>query len=544
MTVATVPAGLDAAASYRDFVAPGHPLLDDLFPGPPTCRAAGAEEALAAALRRARSRLRYDPTPGRHDFADLRREVVAAGDAPVELNCIDCACALTSYLRRAGFGPDEIFVALGGRSSPIFAGGGEQFHAWVALLRDGGLVWIDPADLEPVTTSGEAVLAHHRLYALFNDRYLYFLDAEKRRVLTASAPAGSMRIYLFGRAEPALAAAIDDPGFHRVVRRMAGAGRCTADELEEVSADALAGWTAAGLLARDGDLLAPGRKMVLVPATAERELLALAGESVDRYLGIVGAAVPRLRAAYQATEAARRWEWPQVAHAVVGGMLLDLSVGREFKILGRVKRERGDNVVWAFERVSATQGIGVVWAEETAGHWGIGQLWHVGVRREPVRLGADLVELVGRAALGEPLAGATAELLYLRYHRLLRRSDDRYEVIWPTFVPTDVERLSPPLTAGGHRLLAEAILPVMKRLDDHPWWCRARQDESYRHAVLRLMLDYGTDRVFDAGLVDPAPAGEAPPTWGRFVWLGRRGDALPRFVEAGLGADGAKGGRP
>jgi hypothetical protein len=544
VTVAAALPALDAAAaSYRDFVSPGHPLLDDLFPGPPVPRSAGAGEALAAALGRARGRLRYDPTPGRHDFADLRRQAAAAGGAPVVLNCIDCACALASYLRKAGFGADEVYVALGGRASPILAGG-EQFHAWVALRREAGLVWIDPADLEPATTTGETVLAHHRLFALFNDRHLYFLDAEKRRALTHAVPAGSFRIYLFGRAEPPLAAAIADPGFHRVVRRMAGAGRCAAGEVEGVAETALAGWTAAGLLAREGEFLAPGRKLVLVSAAAERELFALAGESIDRYLGIAGATVPRLRAAYRGCAAARRWGWPEVEHAVVAGMLLDLSVGREFEILGRVQRERGANVVWAFERVSAVEGIGVVWAEEAAAHWGIGQIWHVAVQREPVRLGAAMVELVGRAALGQPLAEAAADLLYLRYHRLLQRAADRWEVAWPTFVPADVERLSPPLVAGGRRLLAAAILPVMARLDDHPWWRRARQDEAYRHAVLRLMLDYGTDRVFDAGLVAPAPRGEAPPAWGRFVWLGRRGDALPRSVDAEAGAAGDQGGRP
>jgi hypothetical protein len=85
------------------------------------------------------------------------------------------------------------------------------------------------------------------------------------------------------------------------------------------------------------------------------------------------------------------------------------------------------------------------------------------------------------------------------------------------------------LARGGRRLLREAVEVAIEGLAGHPWWQRMRCDDSYRHALLRLMLEYGADRVFDAGLLAPAGPG-LPASWGRWIWLGRRGDALPRML--------------
>ena len=359
-----------APRSYRDFVSPGHPLIAGLFPGPAPRRSEGGSRALEAVLAAARRRLRYDPTPGRHEFAELVPRLAAAVNGPVTLNCIDAACALASSLRRAGFSADEVHVALGGRASTIVAGGGEQFHAWLAVHVEEGLRWVDPADLQAVPADADDVLARHRLYAVFNDRDLFVHDAAKRRALAGGRRRGGLRVYLFGRAEPALAEAIGDARFQRALKAMAATQVCAGGDLDAEAAAGVAGWVDAGLLARDGDRLRPGRKLVLVSRRAEEELFSLSGADLDRYLGIVAAVVPRLTAAWDLTSAAARWPWAEVAHAVVGGLLLDLSVGREFEILRRVRSARGESVVWAFEGVSAEQGIGVVWAEgprETGG---------------------------------------------------------------------------------------------------------------------------------------------------------------------------------
>ena len=107
--------------SFRDFVVPGHPLLPELFGGPPPPQSAGAEPAMRAALATARRRLSFDPAPGRRDFGELRRQVARAAGRPVALNCINASCALASYLREGGFSADEVWVALGGHVSPIAA---------------------------------------------------------------------------------------------------------------------------------------------------------------------------------------------------------------------------------------------------------------------------------------------------------------------------------------------------------------------------------------------------------------------------------------
>ena len=522
-----------AMPSYRDFVRPDHRLLRELFGGPPPPRSAGAERALLAVLAAARQKLRYDPTPGRRDFEELESDVAAAAGGPVDLNCINCACVLVSYLRAGGFGADEVWVALGGETSPIAASTGPEFHAWVVLLLDDGLLWIDPGRLEPLRSTGERILERYRLYVLFNDRGVHFLEDEKRRLLCPAGRGARPRCYLFGLATPALVEAIRDPAFLALLGALGSSDSAAATELDEAVGARLAAWTDAGLVARADGRLVPGRTLLLVPWEAEREVFSLTGAEIDRYLGIVAATVPALRRAFESSSTARRWSWEEVAHAVVAGMLMDLSVGREFRILSRVHATRGESVVWAFGNVSATRGVGVAWAESSSGDWGAGQLWHLAVRRAPIKLSSAMVDVLGRLALGEPVARPSAELLYLRHQRLVSEKERGHEVQWPTFQPGDTGLLSAALFAGGRRLLREAILPAIERLADHPWWCRQRDDDSYRHALLRLALDYGTDRVFDAGLLSPPPAaGVPPPAWGRWLWLGARGDALPRRRDA------------
>lgn len=527
------PAAATAAAvapSYRDFVVPTHPLVSELL-GPPADREAGGAAALESTLVAARRRLLYDPTPGRHDFDALRRRLARAADRPLRINCIDGACALASHLRAGGFGEDEVWVCLGGRVSPIGADAGAEYHAWLAILAGGGRVlWIDPAILVAREVDGERILADHHFYVVFNDRRIHLRQAEMRHLLTAGARP-SPRLYLFGRADAETSRALGEAAFGEAVVRLA---RSQVVEPDAVATADRERWVGAGLLAHDGDRLVAGRRLLVVPRPAEADAFAALGESVGRYLEVAADAVPRLERSYAATATARRWSWDEVAHAVVAGMLLDLSVGREFGILPRVGRRQGDSVVWAFEGVSTDNGLGVVWCEAPGGDWGAGQLWHRAVRRSAVRLSPAMVALAGRVAIGQPEPAAPREMLYLRHQRLVRRAGDGFEVTWPTFRPRDAARLSRPLRHGGRRLLSAAITPALATLAEHPWWGRCRDDDSYRHLVLRLMLEYGADRAFSSGLLADPPRGEAPETWGRWLWLGRQGDALPRCRDAGL----------
>ncbi len=514
-----------AARGYRDFVRPGHPLLARLFPGSAPQRTNGGERALAATLDLARRRFRYRAVVGRRSFDELQARLDGGG-GPLELNCLNSACILVARLRELGFSADEVFVVPAGRRSNIGAGTGADFHAWVLVRLAGGMRWIDTADLSVSSPRGQEILAAHHVYAMFNDQHVYGLESQKRRLLLDEPPTGRNRLYLFGHPEAALSAAVADPAFQQLVGRLAAGEPLPAG-------DAAEGWLEAGLLATRDRRLVAGPKLVLVPERPERELFALTAADIDRYLGVVAATVPRLRAAFERTTAAHRWSWSEVCHAVVAGMLLDLSVGRGFDIQRRVRRERGASVVWAFERVSARHAVGVYWAETASGDWAAGQLWHLAVRQPRVRLGRTMVETLGAAVTGGSVAASAPETLYLRFNGVLQGHDGGWQVTWPAFPAADAELLSAPLREGGDRLLAEAIQPAMARLADHPWWRRAVEDDAYRHAVLRLTLDYGTDRVFDAGLLPEPPLdGEVPVSWGRWLWLGRRGDALPRRRDA------------
>lgn len=162
-----------APSDYRSFVQPEHPLVQDLFPPPPAERALAVPGALDL-LRRSVS---YRSYPGRRSFDELRQLRLERDGDPPELNCINLSCLLVSYLRRAGFGAEEVFVALGGlRQYP-------HFHAWTLVREGGSLCWIDPADLEPVAATGTELMKTYVLHVLFNDRSLCFTEGEKRRLL-------------------------------------------------------------------------------------------------------------------------------------------------------------------------------------------------------------------------------------------------------------------------------------------------------------------------------------------------------------------------
>ena len=162
-----------ASSDYRGFVQPDHPLVRDLLPPPPAER----PQALRDALDFLRRNVSYRSHPGRQSFDEMRQLWPARDGSPPRLNCINLSCLLVSYLRHAGFGADEAFVALGGlRSHP-------HFHAWTLVREGSGLCWIDPANLEPVAVTGTELMKTYVLHVIFNDRSLCFTDGEKRRIL-------------------------------------------------------------------------------------------------------------------------------------------------------------------------------------------------------------------------------------------------------------------------------------------------------------------------------------------------------------------------
>ena len=175
---ASTSAGEAAAGAprYCTFVQPAHPLVAEVFP--PASRRGDPVAAALAALGR---ECAYRSRPGRRSFDQLlaaRR----AGEARLEINCIDLVCLLVSCLRAAGAGDDRAWVALAGVRGFV------HHHAWALVRRGERFLWIDPAVLEPVERAGGEILAGHDLYVVFNDRRLYFTAGEKRSLLGAGGP--------------------------------------------------------------------------------------------------------------------------------------------------------------------------------------------------------------------------------------------------------------------------------------------------------------------------------------------------------------------
>lgn len=509
---------------YRGFVQPGHRLVEALFPGAPPAGEGASAERLAAVLTAAGERFVYDPIPGRTGFDRLL--ATAPASRPARLNCIDMACVVVSYLRQIGFSERRAWVALAGRTNALAASHGVDFHAWVLVLLDDGPRWVDPATLRAEAPGASEILARHRIYALFNDRHTRVLEGSKRRLIEGRDAAGGLRLYLFGRATGAARGVLDDPAFRDLVARLLASPDGAAAEPGGVDPETLAGWRAAGLVAPRGGRLAAGPRLVPVPRRAEAELAAALDGLMDRYLGLVSAELPALRAAVEATAAGRAWGWPRLAHAVVLGMLVDLAVGRRLDVEA-LAGGGGSATVWAFEAAPTHHAVGVSWSESSDGRWGLGQLWHREVPRRPVPAGPRMVDQLGRAALGQPLA-ATAESLYLRHAGLLRRRGPGLEPAVPAFLPADAAALSERLGAAAERAIAEVVSPALARAATLVWWRETGPGPARGSALVRLILDYVTERVFDAGLV-PFPAEAAgDEAWGRWLWLGEPGDALPR----------------
>lgn len=336
-------------------------------------------------------------------------------------------------------------------------------------------------------------------------------------------------LYLFGERNPEIAALLRERSFQRLV------GELFRSDEPALPREPSPFWEEAvrlGLLAAGEERGAyrAGRRLVLIPAGAERGAAGLLRPALERYVEIAGATGAELCAVYGRTAAAERFSWPQVSHAVLAGLLLDLAVGREVLRSGRiVRRPAGDPVIWAFQGVSAQNAYGV-----SAAPAGppcpafFAELWHRGVRRSEPRLSPSLVEILVRIARGEEAGGTPRDLLVLKHLKLVRTAGRALRLQVPAFPQADTARLRVPLEEGARKLVAEAVLPALDLLEHHPWWREGLRSAAYRHAAVRLILEHGIDRVIAAGVCDPFPASrEVPVEWGRWLWEDPAGDLVP-----------------
>src|SRR5207302_4376241 len=122
-------------------------------------------------------------------------------------NCHSLCCLLASRLRQAGYGPEEVYVALGGWRNRL------QYHAWLLLRREEDFLQIDPSTLAPEERTGARIWSQQTIHVLFNDRHVHVLEAEKLRLLVAPRSRVKPRKVLFGRFEPEIAKVLADRWF-------------------------------------------------------------------------------------------------------------------------------------------------------------------------------------------------------------------------------------------------------------------------------------------------------------------------------------------
>lgn len=516
-----------SAPGYRKLVDPAHPLIGNLSGEGGRLEKRGA---LDAAVARVRHHFTYRPSRGAVGFDKLLDARTKGPEAPSFANCLDMSAVLVSCLRRAGFSPSEAFIVVCDR---LWLGGRARadFHACVLVLLEGAMIWLDPEDLHIVETTGAALLERYKVHVVFNDCYVHVTRVEQQRILSRNMPHSGLQCFLFGQAEPATQAVLDDAAFRAAIAGFFRDGRFDVPD-PSLAERAIA----AGLLSRreDGGVDA-GQRLVTTSAEAERELHAAVAVHVDRYLGITAETLPQLRRAYEACSAAAQFPWSDVCHSIVAGMFLDLAIGAEIHIREEVSDKHGSHVVWAFENITAQNGFGVRWLALPRSQFGVVQMWHVRVNRPALRLDSAMVSFLASHALGQPVALGGPHGVYLRFAKLLRGNT----ITIPVFLPDDAERLLEPLLSGAARIVREATMPALQSMSGMSAWKAVGEDENHRHAAVRLLLEYAIDRVIDAGLLEPFPNGNvaAPaPSWGTFLWIEPAGRPMRLVRDASLEA--------
>ncbi|HEX4953123.1 MAG TPA: transglutaminase domain-containing protein [Thermoanaerobaculia bacterium] len=515
----------------RRFVAPHHPLVRQLL-----AEAAADGDPLSATLAALARRCRYVASPPGHRSFDQVAEELAttpAGDA-VDLNCITLSSLVVSCLRTAGFDAHEVLVAVGARRQELGFDTLRIPHAWALVGTPGGLVAIDPVDLRPRATSAQALPEEIHLYVLFNDEQLFFTENEKKAALAEVAWRGRPRLYLFGRPDPDLWALAQRPEVERTLHCLFHQPRVPR---EPVSAQLHQRALEARLLRADGEDLAVGSRVVPVPREAERAFHCLARPLIDHYLAVVAATVPALQSAWEGCAAARDFSWQEVAHAVVAGLFIDLAVGRRLGIADEVHEDQGPSVLWLFEALSGGEPFGVQWIGHPERLCAFAQLWHRRVGRTPPTLARPLLDLLAGLAEADAVPPGSRSWLLLRHLGLARSfAPSARGLVFPVFGPADTSLLEEPLGRGAERVVSEVLMPAFELAAEDPWWRRSRQQRAFRHAIVRLMLEYVIDRAVAERVVPPfPPAAEASPGWGRWLWSEPEGapSLFPRPAHAG-----------
>ena len=345
-----------------------------------------------------------------------------------------------------------------------------------------------------------------------------------------------MRLYTYGERSPEIVALLRERSFQGLVGALFRAEEpalpCEPPPVwhDAVRLDLLASAEDATPAGPPARRYRAGRRLVLVPAAAGRGAADLLHPALTRYAEIAGDTGARLRVAYGATAAAERFSWPQVSHALLAGLFLDLAMGREVLRSGRIsRRPAGDSVLWAFQGVTAENAYGVSMVPAGPPHpAAFVELWHRKARPAAPRLSPSLVAILAGIARGEQPGGSARELLVLKHLKLVRTSGGAPRLQVPAFGASDAARLRGPLEQGARQLVADAIDPALELLESHPWWRERVRSQAYRHAAIRLILEHGIDRAIAAGVCDPFPEPpETPVEWGRCLWDDPAGDLLP-----------------
>ncbi len=328
------------------------------------------------------------------------------------------------------------------------------------------------------------------------------------------------RLYLFGDAHPGMSALVGNQDFRRLVRDLylAGMAPLPPNPSEQV-AEALEQAVDCELFHVTGAVYRRGPALVPIPASAEGDLPRRIRPALAHYVEIAEEVSAELRSLYESTAARERFDWSEVSHSFVAGLLLDLAMGQAVVTSGQIRRlPSGDSVIWAFEKVSADNAFGVQWTPGGPRSF-YAQLWHSNKIHRPVgQLMVPVAKSLVQVASGQEVE-MPKNLLFLRYLKLLRKVGSGWELGLPVFGPEDVRRLLPVLVEGGRRLVDDAVVPALERIAEHPWWRSRIEKDAYRHAAVRLVLEYGTDCVIAAGVLDAfPPVADLDASWGRWLW--------------------------
>ena len=284
-----------------------------------------------------------------------------------------------------------------------------------------------------------------------------------------------------------------------------------------------------GLLAGEPSAYLAGSRLVLIPPAAFDGLLELWAPHLASYAESTARAGQRLESLVARTTAGRIFSWPQLRHMVVAGLLLDLAVG---SLLGERKtvttEVAGDFVVWAFAGLRAANSFGIQQWSGAERRAMLAQVWHRRVPARSLRLSKQMIDrLTILASGGEAIeAGRTDGALeqrrvdlYLRHQAMLGRGEAGPQLRVPAFTADDVAGLAPVLRKAAEELLQVGVDPALASLEDHPWWRDRVDDDSLRHAAIRLWLEFGIDHVLESGALAAFPSDADRVTWGRCLWI-------------------------